>query len=385
MKTSRINACVCAAIVACALAVQCGRTPAPMAGGASSTEVGSCGIEGLVVDSLSRPVSGSIIRLRPFDYVASNDSASSFWANRNVLSDHAGRYKFDTVKSGRYNVEAVAGESLGLVMDIQIDTAETLRILPASMLLPLVTIEGSNIPIKPDGPEQPSVHAIGLERSASIDSAGKFALKVPYGWTRLELEGVDHDAYATDTIFFTRPGERIAFGPPPEHSEPGKCDSLSCDLQIVREILDGSGLAGTPAESVCLITQNHVSELRLRSKGIKNLSRTVGKLEWLRKIDIGRNLLDSLPSTMGHLQHLEELVADSNLLMTIPAQIGMINSLRRLDLSGNMLLSLPEPVTYLRSLVWLNLSDNKLCNIGEMTAQWADRMDPGWRATQQCQ
>ena len=359
----------------------------PIAGGASSTEVGSCGIEGFVVDSLHQPLSGSLVRLRPFDYAAGSDSASLAWVNRNVLSDRDGRYKFDTVKTGRYKVEAVSDDSLlGLVIDIQIDTAETLRVLPAATLLPMVVIEGSNIPIKPDGHERPSVHVIGLEHSAAIDSTGKFAIKVPSGWTRLSMQGVDSSAYAADTIFFSHPGDRIAMGPPQEPEPPpdGKCDSLPCDLSIVKEILGEAGLTTAAAESVCVVAQNHVVELHLRERGIKNLSKSVGKLDWLRKLDVGGNMLDSFPSTIGHLKRLEELIADHNTLLGIPATIGMINPLRRLDLSGNALQSLPEPITYLRSLVWLDISGNLLCNIGEMTAQWADRIDPGWRERQQC-
>jgi hypothetical protein len=373
------------ALVALAI-LGCQRAPAPLAGGASSTEVGSCGIEGTVVDSLNRPLPGSLVRLRPFDYIPTNDSTRADWAMRNVASDRDGRYKFDTVTAGRYNVEALFGESLGQVIDVQIDSAETLRVLPVAMLMPLVAIEGSNIPMPPEGGKRPEAHAIGVERSATIDSMGHFTLNVPSGWTRLALEGVDTNAIAADTIFFAQPGAKIALGPPPQPPPPPKpCDSLSCDLLIVREILEGSGLAAVAAESVIVVAQNRVVELNLRSRGIRILPRAVGKLERLRKLDVGGNLLDTLPSTLGHLRHLDELFADSNSLWKIPATIGMIGSLQKLDLSTNFLLSIPEPITYLRSLEFLNVSNNMLCNIGEMTAEWLDRASPGWRLKQLCQ
>jgi hypothetical protein len=384
MKTSPIKTGALALAFLGALALQCIRTPSPVAGGASSTEVGSCGIKGVVVDSLNQPLSGSIIRLRPFDYVSSRESVAVLWANRNVTSDQEGRYKFDTVKTGRYNLEAVYGESLGLVIDVQLDSADTVRILPAAKLQPMVVIQGVNIPFKPNGQKKPSINAVGLEHSATIDSTGNFSMKVPAGWTRLAVEGMDPDAYGIDTLLFTNPGERVDLGPLPP-GPGGPCDSLSCELSIVKEILVNSGLANTAPESVVVITQNHVSELHLRSKGLKILSRSVGKLEWLRKLDVGKDSLDTLPSTLDHLRHLEELLADSNGLWKIPANIGMIGELKKLDLSSNRIQSLPEPVTYLRKLVWLDLNDNWLCNIGEMTAQWADRLDPGWRNKQQCQ
>ena len=363
---------------------ECGRTPAPLAGGASSTEVSACEIEGIVVDSSAKPVSGSMARLRPFNYIPMSDSTDSIWTIQDTISDADGRYKFENVKYGRYTIELLLGDSLGQIIDCPIDSGETLRVVPAAMLQPMAVIVGSDIPLKPDDSQTPSIHAIGMEHTAPIDSTGHFTMKVPAGWTRLSMEGIDPDNPLSDTLLYLRPGERLDLKPTPQ-SHPKPCDSLDCELAIVRAILDSAGLSGVEAESVVVIFMNRVTELHLRSRGISTLSRSIGKLSALRVLDIGKNFLDSLPSTLSHLHNLEELVADSNFLWIIPASIGMMESLRQLDLSYNMLQSLPEPITYLRSLRVLKLDGNMLCNIGEMTARWLDHKDPGWKMKQQCQ
>ncbi len=368
-----------AALFIAAAIVQCGKSPASLAGGASSTEVSA--IRGTVVDSLDNPISGSIVRLRSFNYVPSGDTADSSWTILDTITNTEGRYRFDSVSAGHYCIECVFNDSFGHSIDFSIDAGETLTF--EHSMRPMAVIMGSDMPFHPLGPEPPKILTKGMEHSAPIDSMGHFTMRVPSGWTRLMLQGIDSNNVTMDTLVYLKPGEHIELEPlqqkPPKH-----CDSLGCELTIVREILDAGGLTALAAESVVVISQNHVSELHLRSRGMKVLSRAIGKLPWLRVLDVGNNSLDSLPSTWEHLHNLSTLVVDSNSLWMIPASIGMIGTLENFDLSHNRLQSLPEPITYLHPLTLLNLNDNMLCNIGETTAEWADKYDPGWRETQRC-
>jgi hypothetical protein len=371
-----------AVIIATAL-MQCTSMSAPLAGGASSTEVSKCAIMGTVVDSLGNSISGGKVMLRSFNYIPLSSAGDSTWTIRDTVTDKDGGYRFDKIMVGRYCIECVFIDSFGQTMDCSIDSGETLKVMQPAMVKPMAVIRGSNMLSEPVGSRKPVIQTRGMEHSAPIDSSGHFTLKIPAGWTRLALQGIDSIDTILDTLVYLKPGENIEFGPPPQKS--GKlCDSLGCDMAIVQGILDENGLTAINAQSVVVISQNHVSELHLRSMGMKSLSRSVVKLFKLRVLDVGNNFLDSLPSTLGHMHDLEALIADSNSLWILPAQIGMIENLKKLDLSANMLQSLPEPMTYLRPSVLLDLDGNMLCNLGETTIKWADEYDPGWREEQYC-
>jgi hypothetical protein len=362
--------------------LRCTGSPASLAGGASSTEVSFCTVKGSVVDSLDRAVSGSIVRLRPFNYTMEKNNDSNKTAP-DVSTDEFGRYSFDGVLAGRYCVECVFQDSFGLVIDCTVDSGETMAVLSSAMLRPMAVIMGSNMPSPPEGSKPPQVFAFGMDHAAPIDKTGSFVLRVPPGWTRLSLPGMDSTEAPSDTLIYLQPGERVFLGSP-QPKPPKHCDSLACELSIIREVLDSSGLAAVVPESVVVISQNHIVELHLRSLGIKRLSPSINKLDRLRVLDVGKNSLDSIPAVFDHFHDLNTLIADSNSLWIIPASIGMMKSLQKLDLSNNKLQTLPEPITYLRPSMLLNLENNMLCNIGEQTAKWADQYDPHWRQTQQC-
>jgi hypothetical protein len=186
------------------LALQCSRSPSQLAGGASTTEV-----SGIVVDSQGRPVEGAVALLRPIDYVDSNDSTDTTGTRRDVVSDSAGRYHFDNVKPGRYCIECIFKDSLGLAIDYSVDSENARQQLPDGVLKPLAVIDGWVPPPKPDGGRQPSVHVIGTKHSAPIDSTGHFILKVPEGQTRLLIGDTDRSDSEIDTIRDLKSGERL--------------------------------------------------------------------------------------------------------------------------------------------------------------------------------
>jgi Leucine-rich repeat (LRR) protein len=225
------------------------------------------------------------------------------------------------------------------------------------------------------------VDALGLERQTIADYNGSFQIRVPAGWCRLSLQRSDSVHSSLDTLIYLQPGQHTIVNPLPQFSV---CNSLQCELTAVRSILDFCGLQTVVPESVCVVADSHVVELHLRARLIRTLPETIGTLYLLRILDIGQNMLDSIPGSIGRFSHLQSLLADHNSLQIIPASIGMLDSLQLLDLSYNLLQTLPEPITYLRPIVMLRLGGNMLCNIGALTAQWADRYDNYWRSLQNC-
>jgi hypothetical protein len=373
------------AVIAVTL-MQCSKAPTTFAGGASSTEVSTCIITGTMVDSLDNPIPGGTVKLRSFDYTPLADTAGLGWTIRDTVTDGAGRYHFERIAKGRYCIELVAVDSLGSAFECSVDSGEAIKVLQPAPVRQMAVIRGSNMPSGHDEHDRAAVQTRGLEHSASVDSMGNFTLKVPAGWTRLNLMGVDSLIIARDTLVYLIPGEHVELRPESvQQKSPKPCDSLGCDMAIVRQILDESGLPSLAAESVAVVSLDHVSELHLRGRGISVLSRAVGKLLKLRVLDIGNNLLDTLPSTLDdHMKELQVIIVDSNHLWKISASIGMMQSLQKLDLSSNLLQSLPEPITYLRTPVDLDVGYNLLCNIGEQTKRWLDEHDRDWKETQEC-
>ena len=80
----------------------------------------------------------------------------------------------------------------------------------------------------------------------------------------------------------------------------------------------------------------------------------------LRKLELSKNRLTSLPSEIGELTELQELDLGSNELATLPSEIGQLVNLKKLSLFKNELLSLPDRIGNLSQLQNLNLSYNKL-------------------------
>ncbi len=359
-------------------AINC-TAPVEVTGGASGTDVGVCVVAGEVFDTLGQPVAGSLVRLRPFDYIVGQEGQTVI--KRDGYSDFNGHYFLDSVPPGHYVVECISPDSLGQALECVIDSIDTFP-LTAAVVQPMAVIVGDAMGQKPEEKGDRSVQVRGLERSASIDSSGNFSLMVPSGWRTLNLHGIDPDHPDIDTLLYLQPGRNEMDARSP-HDDPPQCDSLVCELAAVREILDLNDLQPVMPESVVTAEGDHVVELRLRGMGIRTLPESIDKLIHLRVLDVGDNDLREFPRGIERLHRLVELVADSNALWTIPGSIGTLDSLRRLDLSFNQLQSVQETITYL-DLTYLDLSGNMLCNIGEFTEQWISAHDPDWKVDQNC-
>jgi hypothetical protein len=267
------------------------------------------------------------------------------------------------------------------VITCVVDTVDSATFLPLAVIQPLAVVFGT-IPdsLLADGGYQ-SVRVIGLERSALIDSTGNFRLLVPTGWNRINLHHIDPDRTDYDTLVYLQPGGNELMKQP--RRNPPICDSLDCQLAIVRSILDTNDRSDVMPESVVVITNGRITELRLRRMGLRVLPDQVGMLFSLRVIDVGENWLHELPRSIEFLHRLNELYADRNLLWMVVPSIGTLDSLGVLDFSNNRLQSLPETIVFL-TLGKVNFGNNMLCNIGEATRKWLDNRDPDWKDTQDC-
>jgi Leucine-rich repeat (LRR) protein len=88
----------------------------------------------------------------------------------------------------------------------------------------------------------------------------------------------------------------------------------------------------------------------------------IGTLTRLRTLDLGHNVLSSLPDSMADLQALEILYIHDNRLGDLPAWLGSLRALTYLNVAENGLRSLPE-LAGLTSLIELRLMHNRLTDV----------------------
>jgi hypothetical protein len=358
-------------------------SPPTLSGGATGTEISACTVSGKVVDSLDKPVAGCVVKLRPQDFLSGIDAVLPGRAQDNVTNDE-GRYSFDGIQPGLYYLEVAYSDSFGRSVEVAVDSAESLKVLVPTVIEPLATIFGNNLPVTPSTGSaslSPSVRAIGFDRTALIDSTGHFEMKVPPGWCRLHLEGVDPNFYQGNTVVYAKSGTFYNVTPPQYFFTP--CDSLPCEKAFIQELLDSNGLFALTPESVTVVEAGRITELHVRGRGLHVLPPSICWLLRLRVLDVGKNFLPDLPVGIGNLRKLTILRADSNWLWYLPPSIGMLFSLRELTISTNFLQSLPGPITALKPTI-LDLNFNMLCNMGNSTEVWADQFAFGWKERQYC-
>jgi Leucine-rich repeat (LRR) protein len=93
----------------------------------------------------------------------------------------------------------------------------------------------------------------------------------------------------------------------------------------------------------------------------------IGRLTRLRTLDLGHNLLSSLPDSMAGLQALEILYIHDNRLSVLPAWIGELRGLTYLNAAENGLRVMP-PLAGLESLIELRLMHNRLTGVPPLPA-----------------
>jgi Leucine-rich repeat (LRR) protein len=91
----------------------------------------------------------------------------------------------------------------------------------------------------------------------------------------------------------------------------------------------------------------------------------IGSLTRLRTLDLGHNVLSSLPDSMAGLSALEILYIHDNRLSELPAWIGSLPGLTYLNVAENGLRALP-PVSGLSRLIELRAMHNRLTDVPEL-------------------
>ena len=93
-----------------------------------------------------------------------------------------------------------------------------------------------------------------------------------------------------------------------------------------------------------------VYTLQLRFKRLRQIPPKVFEMRNLRRLDLGRNFIDSIPPEIGRLKNLEELDLRRNRIRAVPPEMGQLTNLRILNMSRNPILDLPDEMGALSKL-----------------------------------
>ncbi len=96
--------------------------------------------------------------------------------------------------------------------------------------------------------------------------------------------------------------------------------------------------------------------LVLADNDLTEVSAGIGRLRKLRMLDLGHNLLTSVPDT-------DFLYLHDNRLTTLPASLARLVKLRYLNISENAFDELPECVCGMAGLIELRVSDNQMTSL----------------------
>lgn len=90
--------------------------------------------------------------------------------------------------------------------------------------------------------------------------------------------------------------------------------------------------------------------LQLRFKRLKQIPPKVFEMRNLRRLDLGRNFIDSIPPEIAQLSNLQHLDLRRNRIRVVPPELGQLSNLQVLNLSRNPILELPDQLSALSNL-----------------------------------
>jgi len=121
---------------------------------------------------------------------------------------------------------------------------------------------------------------------------------------------------------------------------------------------------------------NYLTELDLGNNNIVHLPHDIGFLQNLRRCNLERNRLQSLPDSLLLLKDLKVLKLSQNNFKELHVRIGELSGLEHLDLSNNVINMLPPTLPRLRQLKFLDVSSNSLAHLAiqPILQEYEDRL-----------
>ncbi len=101
-------------------------------------------------------------------------------------------------------------------------------------------------------------------------------------------------------------------------------------------------------------------EIDLRRLKLTKISHVLFSFTKLTKLELGNNLIETIPDSIGNLTNLKELILDDNKLKMISQNISKLTKLDTLYIRNNKLKSIPVSITKLEKLEYIQIENNSL-------------------------
>ncbi|KAM0671737.1 putative mRNA deadenylase [Ordospora colligata] len=122
--------------------------------------------------------------------------------------------------------------------------------------------------------------------------------------------------------------------------------------------------SGMQVRKVCPKKSNENGDgwthLDLSAQGIRNISKALFDLTFIRTLNLMGNEIEVIPSEICNLKNLESLNLSKNKIRCIPVEMGKMVSLKELDLSDNLISNVPMEIGTLYNLEVFEMSNNPL-------------------------
>ncbi len=324
--------------IAAVTLVRCSNTT-NVAGNSSSETTN--GVTAAIVYSNGTPAAHAVVRVRASDYLADTTVAlaKSLTMSDDILTDDFGRFKIDSLDTGKYLIEAVDAYGNAVAIPFTV-IKDSLVNLGNRTLSPMGTIAGSA-----GGPFVKAVVRVrGLERGVRLDRDGRFAVTVPSGQSYIvNFSTQDSSADLTPTQPIAS-SQSVVVNADFGHY---RTDSLA-----VRAFLDSSGLQAVRVDSVTVVSSpvRRITALHLTDRNLYVLHQSIGSLVFLNELRLSGNKLTDLPATLARLSHLYHLYIDSLPMTRLPDCVAQIRSLTLLDINNTQITTLPTSLSACTSL-----------------------------------
>lgn len=372
---------------------QCNSSSPLYAGGSTSTEVSV--VSGLIVNPNGTPAVDAIVNLRPADYLTDSSLSSSYRGSHSIISTRTssdGSFNIDSILQGFYHIEVSIGDTLSILLEVNVESGNREYKLPDTMLMPMAEIV-VNVQISSSDSSRGQMQIFGMEREVCADSLGNFKVWVPQGAHTIHLDAVSSahsgqkppEIDGMDIRLNMGAGEKRNIGTfnlAPQPLQP--CLDGNCDSITINNILDTLGMGTLPLDSFCTSQNGRIVSLSFRGRQLAFIPRDITKLMKVTVLNLGKTGLQSLFHDIKVMRNLTSIYLDSNNLSELPVDFGELVNCSRLDLSGNNLSSLPNSIVNLSPHTFLDLTGNNLCGIESPILSWANTYDPDWKVSQRC-
>jgi hypothetical protein len=321
---------------------------------AGSTRTGNARIAGAAyIDD--EPVVGASVKLRNADFIERQEGSSGNSVKRDTVTDNNGVFIFENIPYGDYTIEISDSMGYGftLTKTIASESQNAHVDLGGCFLKPCgslgIGIRTENI--DPSIDIYANIYGLDRRLKARADGAIRF-IDLPPGAYRISITTSAPDS--TGSLEFET---EIKSGEWTWENWSLPVDYWIDSVAVVN-YLRKQNVEAEPWNQLVGSRYNRIWSLALCNRGLQSLNPSIAALNFIGKLDLSGNPLQSLPDTMITMTNITELVLDSANVQALWPRVLEYTHLRRLHCRDNGLTALPHNFDTLSNLERLYLSDN---------------------------